>query len=187
MQIPMTDPTAKSRVREAALVLFAEDGFAATSLRAIAASAGVSPGLIVHHFGSKAGLRRAVDVEVARQFDAALPETVDDSTEGWQATPLGRMLRTQPTLVRYLGRSLAEDAPVGRELFHRMFPNARSAIDGYTDPTHADEFWSSIHELVLIIGPLFLLRFLDRELGRSLLDHENLRRWMEANTRLLGS
>jgi TetR/AcrR family transcriptional regulator, regulator of cefoperazone and chloramphenicol sensitivity len=53
------DLTTKARLRETALALFADHGITATSLRSIAAVAGVSPGLVIHHFGSKDGLRRA--------------------------------------------------------------------------------------------------------------------------------
>ena len=50
------DLTANARIREAALELFAADGVAATSMRSVAAKAHVSPSLVVHHFGTKAGL-----------------------------------------------------------------------------------------------------------------------------------
>ena len=46
--------------------LFGAEGVAATSLRSVAGAAGVSPGLVVHHFGSKQGLVRAVDEAVSR-------------------------------------------------------------------------------------------------------------------------
>ncbi|GAB2605582.1 transcriptional regulator RaaS [Kribbella endophytica] len=42
---------------------FGRDGFSA-SLRTIAADAGVTAGLVVHHFGSKDGLRQACDEHV---------------------------------------------------------------------------------------------------------------------------
>ena len=48
------------RIRDAAVARFGRDGFA-VGLRAIAADAGVTAGLVVHHFGSKDGLRRACD------------------------------------------------------------------------------------------------------------------------------
>ena len=51
------------RIRDAAVLRFGRDGFAA-SLRAIAADAGVTAGLVVHHFGSKEGLRKACDDHV---------------------------------------------------------------------------------------------------------------------------
>ncbi|MEK8174205.1 helix-turn-helix domain-containing protein [Streptomyces sp. M19] len=42
-------------MRQAALELFAERGFEATSTRAVAAAAGLSPALVTRHFGSKQG------------------------------------------------------------------------------------------------------------------------------------
>lgn len=62
---PDSDLTAAARIRNAALIRFARDGFDA-GLRAIATDAGVTAGLITHHFGSKDGLRRACDAEVLR-------------------------------------------------------------------------------------------------------------------------
>lgn len=59
------DLTAAARIRNAAILRFARDGFT-VSLRVIAADAGVTAGLITHHFGSKEGLRRACDAEVLR-------------------------------------------------------------------------------------------------------------------------
>lgn len=59
------DLTARARIRDAALHRFATDGFGAP-IRAIAADAGVSPALVLHHFGSKDGLRRACDEHVRR-------------------------------------------------------------------------------------------------------------------------
>ena len=50
-----------TRIRDAALALFAERGVAATSLREVARSAGVAPGLVGHYFGSKDGLQEAVE------------------------------------------------------------------------------------------------------------------------------
>ena len=62
---PESDLTAVARIRNAALLRFARDGFG-VGLRTIEADAGVTAGLITHHFGSKDGLRRACDTEVLR-------------------------------------------------------------------------------------------------------------------------
>ncbi len=51
------DLTARARIRDAALAQFAEYGFDRATVRGIAGAAGVSPGLVRHHFGSKNGLR----------------------------------------------------------------------------------------------------------------------------------
>jgi AcrR family transcriptional regulator len=53
---------------------FAEQGFAAVSLDALAAEAGLTRGALHHHFGNKAGLfeavLRAVDEEIGLELDA---------------------------------------------------------------------------------------------------------------------
>src|SRR2546421_13108005 len=68
------DLTAKARIRDAAMKLFGAEGVAASSLRAVARAADVSPGVIVHHFGSKEGLIRAVDEAVLARINLALSE-----------------------------------------------------------------------------------------------------------------
>jgi AcrR family transcriptional regulator len=59
------DLTTRARIRDAAVERFGRDGFG-TSLRAVATDAGVSPGLVIHHFTSKDGLRAACDEHVLR-------------------------------------------------------------------------------------------------------------------------
>ena len=51
----------RQRLLEAALELFAEHGFDGASVRDITERAGVSLGLVNKHFGSKEGLRQAID------------------------------------------------------------------------------------------------------------------------------
>ncbi|MFE8018304.1 helix-turn-helix domain-containing protein [Streptomyces antibioticus] len=56
-----TDLTGRMRLRRTALELFAEQGFKATSPRAVAARAGLSPALVIRHFGtSRACARRSI-------------------------------------------------------------------------------------------------------------------------------
>jgi len=83
------DRTLRAVIRDEALRLFAEHGPGAVSVRQIAAAAGVSPGLIVHHFGSKDGLRDAVDQYVLAVFDRMLgdmssgrPDLFDAASSG---------------------------------------------------------------------------------------------------------
>lgn len=61
---PHTAPETAARIRDAAIGEFATHGFTKTTVRGIAAAAGVSPGLVIHHFGSKDGLRAACDDHV---------------------------------------------------------------------------------------------------------------------------
>lgn len=54
----MTDK--QKKILQAALELFAKDGFSATSTSKVAKRAGVSEGLIFRHFGNKEGLLSAI-------------------------------------------------------------------------------------------------------------------------------
>src|ERR1700759_4226091 len=66
------DLTAKARIRNTALDLYANFGEDRISLRAVAAAAGVTLGLVQHHFKTKAGLRDAVDQFVVDHFEQAI-------------------------------------------------------------------------------------------------------------------
>ena len=62
----------RERLIRRAFVLFAEKGFDSVTVRDIATASGVSVGLINHHFGSKAGLREAVDAFFIALFEDAI-------------------------------------------------------------------------------------------------------------------
>ncbi|WP_459968651.1 TetR/AcrR family transcriptional regulator [Mycobacterium sp. MUNTM1] len=59
-QIDERDLTRKARIRATAMRLIARDGPQSLTIRETARTAGVSPALVIHHFGSKEGLMRAV-------------------------------------------------------------------------------------------------------------------------------
>jgi len=61
--------TARARIRDAEIALFSERGIAGATIRDIAAKAGVSSGLLRHHFGSKEGLRDACDEYAMSQLN----------------------------------------------------------------------------------------------------------------------
>jgi len=67
------DLTAKARIRDAAMQLIGEVGYERATTRAIAERAGVTSGLIRHHYGAKEGLLAACDewiIELIRRLEA---------------------------------------------------------------------------------------------------------------------
>lgn len=100
-----------ARLLVAARKSFTEQGFASTSLDALAAAAGLTRGALHHHFGNKAGLFEAVLREVDSEIDAALDAE-------WAAEP-DHWLAFRKCYARYLDealdpsrrRILFEDAP----------------------------------------------------------------------------
>lgn len=118
------DRTARARVRDAALELFAEHGEDRVTIRQVADLAGVSPALVVHHFGSKAGLREAVVDHVRAWMDELIEAATDEQmTDDLQAGELasisdvitGSFPEGAP-LPRYLRRLLMTGDPAATEL-----------------------------------------------------------------------
>src|SRR5690625_6744044 len=68
------DRTARARIRDGALELFAAFGPDAVTVRGIAARAGVSPSLVIRHYNSKNGVRSAVDAYVVDVFEAMMAQ-----------------------------------------------------------------------------------------------------------------
>lgn len=84
-------PAAALRLRASALKLYARQGPAGTGVREIAADAEAAPGLIRHHFGSKAGLTRAVDDLVLSVIAETLEAATEQAAAGHSGTdPNGR-------------------------------------------------------------------------------------------------
>jgi AcrR family transcriptional regulator len=133
------DLTARASIRNAALRLFAQHGHDAVTVREIAAAAGVSPGLVVHHFGSKDGLRGAVDAYAAQAFDRVLEqmgegEDLAAALTGGQGTTsiaeaFARAFPPGSPLPAYLRRLLLTDDPAGAALFGRWYAATRRLWD----------------------------------------------------------
>src|SRR6202167_5153514 len=75
------DLTAAARIRDAAIQQFGQHGFG-VGLRAIAEAAGVSAALVIHHFGSKEGLRKACDDFVAEEIRSDKSEAMRSADPG---------------------------------------------------------------------------------------------------------
>lgn len=75
----------KRKLIEAAAQCLAELGHAGTSVRAVAARAGVSPGLVTHHFKGIDELIVATYAHVGDQVAAVLNQAMDDATGGAEA------------------------------------------------------------------------------------------------------
>jgi AcrR family transcriptional regulator len=72
---------------DAALTTFAKRGYHATSLKEIAETAGVTDGLLIHYFGSKANLLSAVLLE-RQSLSAAVEEIVASAPDHDAATAI---------------------------------------------------------------------------------------------------
>ncbi|MFN0285125.1 MAG: TetR family transcriptional regulator [Kineosporiaceae bacterium] len=120
------DLTARSRIRDAAVHRFAVDGFAGASLRAIAEDAGISPALVIHHFGSKEGLRAACDEHLLASLAATKHDAID---QPMTAAGLLGLLEGSGDLVGYLGRGLTDGSEHAAALFDSMVELSTTLLD----------------------------------------------------------
>jgi AcrR family transcriptional regulator len=188
-----TPDSAAAQIVGSALRLFADGGIDATSLRQVAKAAGVSPALIVHHFGGKDGLVAAVDEAALEAFGSAYAAA--ESAEGSEllrrrAEQTARVMREQPQVCAYLGRALVEGTPGAARLFRLMIEGGRAEIDALAEKgalrEDADRLWATLQHFFLIWAPLSFQPLLEQEvLGGLLLDGDNLDRWVSANVELL--
>jgi AcrR family transcriptional regulator len=123
MRIAKDDLRAAAVIRETATRLFADRGAAAVTVREIAAAAGVSPGLVMHHYGSKDGLKDAVDRRAAVFFEEMLNELARIKEEGG-GTSLAELfaarLESEPTMVGYVRRLLLDGGEAADALFGKL-------------------------------------------------------------------
>jgi TetR/AcrR family transcriptional regulator, regulator of cefoperazone and chloramphenicol sensitivity len=126
------DLTAKARIRNAALELYGAKGETSTTMREVAHAAGTTHGLIVHHFGSKDGLRRAVQqyvVDRIRQAINAVPLTGTPGEIGRaRAASTARLWAGNPVLARYLRRALLDPTATATELLTLFIELTRESV-----------------------------------------------------------
>jgi AcrR family transcriptional regulator len=136
----------RRRLIEAALRLFARDGYAETSVKAIAQEAGVAQGLLYHYFASKEALVQAIFAECMAQVQESFTAGDTDGTpeerleriirrsfeilrpnrDFWKLT---YVIRFQPAVLAGLALYLAESTKAIRGTFTALFvemgePNA---------------------------------------------------------------
>jgi len=166
---PVGDPafedlTARARIRDAAIRLFAERGIDGTTVRDIAAQAGVSPGLLRHHFGSKEALREACDAYALDRIVKIKEELLLDGKVG---TP-GFLPSVHPTIVllnKYVTQALLGGSSSAAAMFDDMVALTEQWISKHT-PDVTDDYRGYAAVLVgMQSGILAMHEHVSRALG----------------------
>lgn len=116
------DLTAAARIRDAAIEQFGEHGFG-VGLRAIAEAAGVSAALVIHHFGSKKGLRKACEDYIAETIRGTKSEALRSNDPATWFAQMAEIEEYAP-LMAYLVRSMQTGGELANMLWRRMIDNA---------------------------------------------------------------
>lgn len=163
---PHSAPETADRIRDAAIAEFAAHGFVKTTVRKIATAAGVSPGLVIHHFGSKDALRVACDEHVFAQSAEIKKENATAST------PLiAEMVSDGPmrTYVEYFLKSILDPSEHGQRFFDHHVEVVENAIEegfaGYTFRQSGDRRARATMIAMLSIAPMLVEPRVRRVLG----------------------
>ena len=186
------DRPSAERIRDAALTCFAREGTANTSLRQIADEAGVSIGLVQHHYGTKMHLIEAVDHHVLTVLGASFA-TAPVPTSSTSVDEFGQkvidLIVSRPDVVDYVGRALIDGNRFGAVVFDGLVAmnDARWKERTQQQLTREDldHTWATLNPLILVLGAITLRTHLDRHLPEAFTTPTQLTRWQEAVNILL--
>ena len=162
------DLTARARIRDAALRLFTEQGVERTSIRDIAKEAGVSSGIVQHHFRTKEALRATCDASVLSQLVRIKEQLV---LEGELDNPafLADLHPDLLALYRYLARSMIDGSPAAADMFTEMVGATEDWLATHHAGVVSDEHAYATLLVAMEIGALALHPRLSGELGVDVL------------------
>lgn len=181
------DLTGRARVRDAALLQFAEHGMKGATIRGIARAAGVSPALVQHHFGTKEALRQACDEYAV----AAIREIKEESLRGGMSDPgfLAIAMRTALPIQRYLARALTDGSPAAMALYDEVVAYTEEVLEdgrpGVAKPRTDDLHAYAAVMTTMSFGVMVLHEHLSRALGANTLTTEGYPRMALAMLEIL--
>lgn len=121
------DLTARARIRDAALIQFAERGIKGATIKGIAEQAGVSPGLVQHHFGTKENLRHACDEAVIEILSRRTTRSADTG-EITDPNFMAALFDASAPLLRYLARAAIEGGPAAAAVLDELTAGAENFL-----------------------------------------------------------
>ena len=149
--------------------LFAERGIEATTIRDIARAAGVSAGLVRHHFGSKDELRAACDAYAIEQVVHLKGQAV----LGGRLADVGFMSCAHPRLLvfaRYFARSLLDASPSGDAMFSELVGLTQDWLEAHHPGQISDSLAYAALLVSMEIGALVMRTQLSRSLGANVFE-----------------
>ena len=121
------DLTAAARIRDAAIDQWGQQGFN-VGLRSIAEAAGVSAALVIHHFGSKEGLRKACDDYIAEEIRTGKSASLQTKDPADWFAQMAEIESYAP-LMAYLVRSMQTGGDLAKTLWQKMIDDAEEYLD----------------------------------------------------------
>jgi AcrR family transcriptional regulator len=127
MRSASDDRTAVARIRDAAIEQWGQAGFN-VGLRSIAEAAGVSAALVIHHFGSKDGLRKACDDHIAEEIRTGKSASLQTKDPADWFAQMAEIESYAP-MMAYLVRSMQMGGDLAKMMWQRMIDNAEEYLE----------------------------------------------------------
>lgn len=165
----------RAQLIEIATDAFARDGFATTSLRSIAKQAGVSPALVVHHFGSREKLIEECIIKSLGLWVSEKQQFVDvslsTSLSQWQAS-----IDKHGSKLQFFRQVLVFGGEPANILFSRMVQEAQMMIEAQVEKGQMRKV-ENPGDLALLmtlhgLAPLLMQEQVNNHLGGSFLAPE---------------
>jgi AcrR family transcriptional regulator len=165
----------RAQLIETATKAFARDGFATTSLRSIAKEAGVSPALVVHHFGSREKLIEECIIKSLGLWVSEKQQFVDVSLSTaigqWQSS-----IDKHGGKLQFFRQVLLFGGEPANILFSRMVLEARMIIDAQIEKGQMRKAGQPDDLALLMtlhgLAPLLLQEQVNKHLGGSFMEPE---------------
>lgn len=195
MTAPSRPAPGRDQLLDAALQLIGQRGVKAATVRAVADHAGVTPGLVVHHFGTKDRLVAEVEELVLTRFSAAMAVDTSTPTPSDAARDisarLSRTIGADAALRSYLRRAILEATPAGHAVLERLvqltIANLRQHTDPEKLPAGPDLTWLAIQIVTINLAGTLLEPLLRPLLQRPPFSPAEVRRRTTANLQFLAS
>lgn len=182
----------KERLIEVAVSVLAREGFAGTSLRMIAIEAGVSPALLVHHFGSRQRL-------IEEAIDAALGEWMESKDGLTERAKLGlseaiaewpRLAEDGRTKLEFFRQVMIAGGSAANHLFQQMVREAKLRLERFAKTGMMRELTDVDSAAVLLasygLAPLLMSGSIKSVLGADFTDPKISEKLAASSAELFG-
>ena len=135
----MTQSETVEKILDTAELLFAEKGFAETSLRQITSKAGVNLASVNYHFGSKNALIQAVFARFIEPFTRNLRESLEEIIDNNEPVSLEKLLRLLATALVEVPSGSEKSLPVFMRLLGLAYTQSQGHLRKYLEQRYNAE------------------------------------------------
>jgi|UniRef100_UPI0040473B0E AcrR family transcriptional regulator len=180
--------TTREQLLKLAVEMFAENGFAGTSLRSIAKKAGVSPALLIHHFGTKEALiKEAISGTLGAWVAGEKAAMLNDESkqlQNWRA-----LMEKGTTPLNFFRQVLLAGGEYSQRLFDAAVSESEVLLDQMKEAGRlrdiSDKQTTALIMTVSGLGSVLLMSQIEKSMGGPISSDHVASRLMNSNNEML--